>query len=225
LHGDTGIAVHGLPRDQAKSTAWRLRSRSEQWAKAALCVARRTTRGAWLASNASCQRDAHKHQRSPGFRPGKPSSGIGVERLLPRDLELEKRGSHHGADRGYQYPLVQYCSTRPDKTPSWGLWSKRRAARQAHYGMRRAHRFYCHCHPSALPAPFGFALPSKVMRTHALLTPVPITRAFAQMNCYRILRAGKFDTLWGGFMHLPAVGHGCRLVREGESRWCQRVWA
>ena len=44
---------------------------------------------------ASCQRDAHKHQRSPGFKPGKPSSGIGVG-----DLEkLEERGNHHGADR------------------------------------------------------------------------------------------------------------------------------
>ena len=79
-----------LPRDQAKSTARRLRSASEQWTRAALCVARRTTRGAWPASNASCQRDAHKHQRSPGFRPGKPNWGIGVERSLPRDLEKSR---------------------------------------------------------------------------------------------------------------------------------------
>jgi hypothetical protein len=32
------------------------------------------------------QRAAHKHQRSPGFRPGKPISGTGVLRSLPRDL-------------------------------------------------------------------------------------------------------------------------------------------
>src|SRR4030081_1248302 len=30
---------------------------------------------------------AQRHQRSPGFRPRKPNSGIGVERSLPRDLE------------------------------------------------------------------------------------------------------------------------------------------
>jgi hypothetical protein len=44
-------------------------------------------KGAWFASNASCHRGAHRHQRSPGFRPGKPNSGCGVDRSLPRDLE------------------------------------------------------------------------------------------------------------------------------------------
>jgi len=53
-------------------------------------VARKTTRGAWLASNASCQRGAHKHPRSPGFSRGTPNSGIGVERSLPRDLEKSR---------------------------------------------------------------------------------------------------------------------------------------
>ena len=31
-----------------------------------------------------------KHQRSPGFRPGKPNSGSGVERSLPCDLEKSR---------------------------------------------------------------------------------------------------------------------------------------
>ena len=37
-------------------------------------MARKTTRGAWPASSASCQRGAQRHQRSPGFRPRKPNS-------------------------------------------------------------------------------------------------------------------------------------------------------
>jgi hypothetical protein len=53
--------------------------------------------GAWPASSASCQRGAHKHQRPPGLRPGKPNCGIGVERSLPG--KPEKRVSHDGADR------------------------------------------------------------------------------------------------------------------------------
>src|SRR6516165_10688764 len=72
---------------QARSTAERLRSAREQCSRAPSCVARNTTRGAWPASRASCQRGAHRHQRSPGFRPRKPISGIGVERSLPHDLE------------------------------------------------------------------------------------------------------------------------------------------
>jgi hypothetical protein len=71
----------------ARSTARHLRSAKEHKARAPSWVARRTTRGAWPASNASCQRDAHKHQRSPDFNPGKPNSGTGVERSLPRDFE------------------------------------------------------------------------------------------------------------------------------------------
>ena len=71
----------------ARSTAKCLRSPSVQWTKAPSWVARKITRGAWFASRASCQRAAHRHQRSPGLRPGKPNSGSGVERSLPRDLE------------------------------------------------------------------------------------------------------------------------------------------
>jgi hypothetical protein len=32
-----------------------------------------------------------RHQRSPGFRPGKPNSGTAVERSLPRDLENSRK--------------------------------------------------------------------------------------------------------------------------------------
>ena len=32
----------------------------------------------------SFQREAHKHQRSPGFSPGKPNAGAGALRSLPR---------------------------------------------------------------------------------------------------------------------------------------------
>jgi hypothetical protein len=35
-------------------------------------------------SSASCQRAAHRHQRSPGCRPGDPTSVAGVLRSLPR---------------------------------------------------------------------------------------------------------------------------------------------
>ena len=70
-------SLYGL-RSQATSTANRFRSASEQWSRAPSCVARKTTRGGWPASSASCQRGAHKHQRSPGLRPGKPNCGTGV---------------------------------------------------------------------------------------------------------------------------------------------------
>jgi nitrite reductase/ring-hydroxylating ferredoxin subunit len=67
------VAVMALrQRRYARSIAARLRSAREQELNAPSCVARRTTRGAWPASKASCQRGAHRHHRSPGFRPGKP---------------------------------------------------------------------------------------------------------------------------------------------------------
>src|SRR5215813_5439818 len=80
-------------RLHARSTAKRLRSAKEQKVKAPSWVARKTTRGAWPASNASCQRDAHKHQRSPGFSPGKPNAGTGVERSLPQDFEKSRNAA------------------------------------------------------------------------------------------------------------------------------------
>ena len=52
----------------------------------------------------SCQRGAHKHQRSPGFRPRKPISGIGVERSLPRDLVRAKSAMGLGIVIGTQFP-------------------------------------------------------------------------------------------------------------------------
>lgn len=54
--------------------------------RAASLVALRMTGGATPAWAASSQRAAQRHQRSPGWRPGNPYSGSGVERSLPRDL-------------------------------------------------------------------------------------------------------------------------------------------
>ena len=68
---------------QLRSTAWRLRSSILQTSSAARFVDCRATRGAHPASSASCQRAAQRHQRSPGFNPGKPNAGFGVERSLP----------------------------------------------------------------------------------------------------------------------------------------------
>src|ERR1700688_742305 len=75
---------------QSRSTAKRLRSASEQKVQAPSLVARKTTRGARPACSASCHRGAHRHQRSPGFSPGKPNSGTGVERSLPQDFEYSR---------------------------------------------------------------------------------------------------------------------------------------
>ena len=81
--------VAGAP-SQSRSTAKRFRSASEQKLKATSCVARNTSRGARPACSASCHRGAHRHQRSPGFSPGKPNSGTGVERSLPQDFEYSR---------------------------------------------------------------------------------------------------------------------------------------
>ena len=59
----------------------------------ASCVAARMTRGACPASNASRQRAAHRHQRSPGLSPGKSKSGCGVERSLPLALEKARNSA------------------------------------------------------------------------------------------------------------------------------------
>ena len=62
------------------------------------CVAPRTTSGAWPASCASSQREAQRHQWSPGTSPPNPYSGRGVDRSLPTDLrELEELGRHDDA--------------------------------------------------------------------------------------------------------------------------------
>jgi hypothetical protein len=51
------------------------------------CVASSTTCGALSASNASTQRSAQTHQRSPACKPANPNSGRGVDRSLPRAFE------------------------------------------------------------------------------------------------------------------------------------------
>ena len=45
----------------------------------------KTTFGAELASKACCHLGAHKHHWSPGFKPGKPAAGIGVDKSFPTD--------------------------------------------------------------------------------------------------------------------------------------------
>src|ERR1051326_512904 len=76
-----------------RSMAWRFRSFRSQNASAPSWVARSTTLGGCPARNASCQRGAHRHQRSPSFNPAKPNSGRGVERSLPRDFENSRNSS------------------------------------------------------------------------------------------------------------------------------------
>ena len=79
-----------------------------------MCVASRNTGGATPASNASCQREAHRHQRSPGSEAGEPGSGHGVDRSLPLRLrEVEELGSHlraHDVHAGVSTPVVQQPS-------------------------------------------------------------------------------------------------------------------
>ena len=67
----------------------------------------------------------------------------------------EKRQSSRRRPYGYRCPLVQYRSTRPDKTPSSAIWSKHPAARQARCGDRQADRLHYYFRPSALAAPFA----------------------------------------------------------------------
>jgi hypothetical protein len=122
-------------------------------------VARKTTRGAWFASNASCHRGAHKHQRSPGLRPGKPSSGTGVERSLPRDFEnRETRLSSRRRPCDCQHLLARYCSSRPDESRSWAASSRFRAARQARYVRSTGDQLHYPTCPATLsfPAPQAF---------------------------------------------------------------------
>lgn len=77
---------------QWASRACARRSSNETTSRAFSWVAPKKTGGAMPASNASCQRAAHRHQRSAGRRPGKPNSGRGVDRSFPRDL-LNRRNS------------------------------------------------------------------------------------------------------------------------------------
>jgi hypothetical protein len=79
--GDDGVPFKGLRVQRTR--AWRG------------CVASRTTGGATPDWSASRQRSTQRHQRSPGLRPGKPHSGLGVDRSLPRDpCECQKLLRH-----------------------------------------------------------------------------------------------------------------------------------
>jgi hypothetical protein len=92
LHASHRGAQLSSALGQARSTAKRLRSAREQCSRAPSCVARKTTRGAWPASRASCQRGAHRRARRASGRE-KPISGIGVERSLPRDFESSRNSA------------------------------------------------------------------------------------------------------------------------------------
>ena len=48
------------------------------------------TGGAKPASEASSQREAQTHQRSPAAKPAKPYCGRGVLKSLPREIEYAK---------------------------------------------------------------------------------------------------------------------------------------
>ena len=69
------------------------RSSREAYSSAASWVAARSTGGAIPFSRASFQRGAQRHHRSPGFRPGKPYMGTGVERSFPLLLENSRNSS------------------------------------------------------------------------------------------------------------------------------------
>lgn len=74
----------------ATSTLCASRSSSFAYFSACSAVASRNTGGATPASSASFQREAQRHQRSPGVRPGNEYWGAGVMRSLPRDLVNSK---------------------------------------------------------------------------------------------------------------------------------------
>src|SRR5262245_31606287 len=76
--------------DSVLSTDLLFKSFNLQYSSVASWVAASTTEGATPASNASCQRLAQRHHLSPGCSPGKPKSGLGLLRSLPRCLEKSR---------------------------------------------------------------------------------------------------------------------------------------
>ena len=80
-------------RFQARSRAFCFSSSNETYSIADAWVADKITGGATPASSASFHRLAHKHQRSPGFRPGKLNAGTGVLRSFPLNLVNARNSS------------------------------------------------------------------------------------------------------------------------------------
>lgn len=76
-----------------QAAAWRWSSSAGMRSRADSCVAARTTGGACPARAASSQRTAHRHQRSPATRPGKPHCGCGVTRSLPTDTVKARKSA------------------------------------------------------------------------------------------------------------------------------------
>jgi len=69
---ESACTVEAIAASEPYSIACALRSSNSQNASAPSWVASSTTFGAKPASNASCQRGAHKHHRSPACSPGNP---------------------------------------------------------------------------------------------------------------------------------------------------------
>jgi hypothetical protein len=107
------------PRDQLVA-CWRsspnsIHSRTEAWVDA------RTTGGAAPASNASFQRDAHRHQRSPATRPGKPRrvwACSGRCRWPVRTPRTHRSSAR--TPRGGRCRRPRCCSIRRDRSRSAG---------------------------------------------------------------------------------------------------------
>lgn len=87
------------------------------------CVRLKNTLGAASLSNASSQRAAHKHQASPGFRPGNPNSGLGVERSLPRYFEKARNSASIFAQTVWKPVSSSLVLQQPSlKNPVNGSW-------------------------------------------------------------------------------------------------------
>ncbi len=88
--------------------------------------------GATPASNASCQRDAQRHQRSPGARPGKPNSGRGVTgRCPPRSRTRGTRRSSPRTRGAHRRPRRPCRNSRPGRSRSAGRSRRARARPRA----------------------------------------------------------------------------------------------
>ena len=107
-------------------------------------MARKTTRGAWFASSASCQRGSHNtsDRRVSGPENQVPvlgSKGRCRAILKNRETRLSSRRRPYDC----QHLLAPYCSSRPDETLSWAASSRFRAARQARYVRSKGDQPHC----------------------------------------------------------------------------------